>query len=668
MEKILLENEENMKRLRGDLSPYYTKKELNPREIDSNTISIVMTSSDRSKQVYFTLQTIQKSAFKNIHLVLVDDSTLDPIDESRLASFGINTDFITIDRTKKFWVNPCVNYNIGFSFIKGTRVIIQNSEVFHMGDILSVANNFNDDSYFVFDVIPSRNLETNEALYALPQLELAMENPLAYFENWYQHAQHHNRLYHFLTFTSHAVIKKLGGFSWDYSFSTCYDDDDFVLKLKFFKIPIINIQYQDRLLGIHQYHKKAKTTDDYSKIPTNSDLHHYKNRHILHYGKYPECSDDMTTYSQSIKRLFKGRDTKIPIVITITGIRPDFIRMSYVFKRLDQEFNHILIHTGQHYDKMLSDVFFDELQIRKPNFVLNTGKESSNHYEQLSYLSKAIPDLLKQHSLNPDLVLFLGDSNSAAVSLPLKKEGYAIGHIEAGMRSFDMRMLEEINRRVCDVCSDILFVYHEEYKRNLEKEGITKNVYVVGNTIVEPTNEVSKVLMQVPKQRSCILVDIHRPENFQYKDRLESILEFAKRAGEKYNLPVKLLYFKRLVDSLKTNNISAEGIELIPLMSYKEYLQTVYNCPFIISDSGTGQEEPALLNTPVVVPRDYTERPMSYTSNCSIQYKAAEKNDEEVFYWLDRWMEGNQQMDTRWLGDGSTSEAIIQHLKGYFGV
>jgi len=194
-------------------------------------------------------------------------------------------------------------------------------------------------------------------------------------------------------------------------------------------------------------------------------------------------------------------------VVTITGIRPDFIRMAEIFKKLDENFNHILIHTGQHYDKLLSDVFFDELEIRKPDYVLNTGQESSNHFDQLSYLSKHVPLLFKEKNINPDIILFLGDSNTSGVAFPLKKEGYKIGHIEAGMRSFDKRMLEEINRTVCDHCSDILFVYHDEYKRFLEKENITKNVFVVGNTIVEVANKFKHEIICKPKENNMILMD-----------------------------------------------------------------------------------------------------------------------------------------------------------------
>ena len=347
-------------------------------------------------------------------------------------------------------------------------------------------------------------------------------------------------------------------------------------------------------------------------------------------------------------------------VVTITGIRPDFIRMCMVFKELDNHFNHILIHTGQHYDMELSDIFFKQLNIRNPDYILNTGISCKNHFEQLAYLSTEIPKLLQEKNIHPDLILFLGDSNSAGVSFPLKKAGYKIGHIEAGMRSYDKRMLEEINRTVCDHCSDILFVYHEDYKEQLRQENITENVFVVGNTIVEPFLLFRDQIMNIQKKNNMILLDIHRPENFNYVDRLKHIFEFANVCIEKYNIPVKLLYFKRLKDAIDMYKLELGKIEMVPLYAYKEYLETVYHSRFIISDSGTGQEEPALLGTPVIVPRDFTERPQSYTNNCSIQLKVEkEYNSEEIFKWLE--MHDNK-MNTDWLGQGNTSKLIVNQL------
>ena len=414
--------------------------------------------------------------------------------------------------------------------------------------------------------------------------------------------------------------------------------------------------------GIHLYHILAIHSWDNDTKPKNNSLYSLKKLISDHFQKYIEITENKKEYNNLLIKL----GIKKPVIVTITGIRPDFIRMSMIFKELDNNFHHILIHTGQHYDTLLSDVFFQELNLRKPDYILNTGKESSNHYEQLSYLSSSIPSLLKENNISPDLILFLGDSNSASVSLPLKKEGYKIGHIEAGMRSYDKRMLEEINRTVCDHCSDILFVYHEDYKQQLAKENITKNVFVVGNTIVEPFMLFRDSILQSPKLNNMILLDIHRPENFNYVIRLIKIFKFANKCIEKYKIPVKMLYFKRLHDMIQNNSLDIGKIEMIPLMPFKEYLSTVYNSRFIISDSGTGQEEPALLNTPVVVPRDFSERHQSYENNCSIKFAVEDDNSEQVFQWIHDIESGSKKIDISWLGDGQTSKHIIKHLHEYF--
>jgi UDP-N-acetylglucosamine 2-epimerase len=343
------------------------------------------------------------------------------------------------------------------------------------------------------------------------------------------------------------------------------------------------------------------------------------------------------------------------VVVTITGIRPDFIRMSELFKKFDEHFFHVLIHTGQHYDPVLSDAFFYD---RKPDFVFDAGRKSTNHYEQLSYLSVAIPKLFEDEGISPDLIVFLGDSNTVGVSFPLKKQGYTICHIEAGMRSGDRRMLEEINRTVCDHCSDIHFVYHEAYRTNLERENIQSNVFVVGNTIVEVARQFQ---FTEPKRRDMILMDIHRPENFNDPDRLRAILQFAHECHERYACPVKLLYFKRLMESLARHGIELGHVEVIPLMNQKDYLETVYHARFLVSDSGTGQEEPVLFGTRVLVPRDFTERPQSYDAQCSFQVRLNPLNSTEAFEWLDK----EHPMDTTWLGDGTTSDQIVTHIKDF---
>jgi UDP-N-acetylglucosamine 2-epimerase len=358
-------------------------------------------------------------------------------------------------------------------------------------------------------------------------------------------------------------------------------------------------------------------------------------------------------------------------ILTITGIRPDFIRMSKIFKKFDENFEHILIHTGQHYDKMLSDVFFEELDIRKPDYNLEIGGPGKEHFHQSADLSVKIIELIRKENLNPDLICFLGDSNSVVSAVALKKEGYKIGHIEAGMRSGDKRMLEEINRIVCDQCSDHLFVYHNNYRDKALKENINPNqITVVGNTIVEVSQEMKEYVFMMEKTNEHIILDVHRPENFNDRTRLENIIRFANDMGYLYNKPVKMLNFGRTESKLKQWKIDLEDIELIPLMSYKKYIESVYRSQFIISDSGTAQEEPALFGTPVIVPRDFTERPESVWSNCSFMidvnslYNATWGHALKYIEFLES---GEIKIDTQWLGDGNTSQIIVDKIKEIYG-
>ena len=299
-------------------------------------------------------------------------------------------------------------------------------------------------------------------------------------------------------------------------------------------------------------------------------------------------------------------------IVTITGIRPDFIRMSKIFNKLDQAewCKHILIHTGQHYDNLLSGIFFKDLNIREPDFNLQIGGAGKKHYHQQAELGTKVIELFEKENIKPDLILFLGDSNSVLASVPLRKEGYAIGHIEAGMRSYDERMLEEINRKVCDHVSNYLFVYHNNYKKKAMREGIDENkIHVVGNTIIEPLTEIADLDYVGIKKH--IILDIHRPENFKYPDRLKKIIQFANFCNESTKIPVKMLRFRGTMHSLEHNDIDIGNIETIELMGYKNFIKFMQDSLFIISDSGTAQEEPALLNIPVIVPRDFTERPES---------------------------------------------------------
>jgi UDP-N-acetylglucosamine 2-epimerase (non-hydrolysing) len=164
------------------------------------------------------------------------------------------------------------------------------------------------------------------------------------------------------------------------------------------------------------------------------------------------------------------------------------------------------------------------------------------------------------------------------------------------------------------------------------------------------------------------LLDIHRPENFKYKDRIINILKYSNELSKKYNLPIKLIGFGRTLKNIEEFNIDVTNfnVEIIELMSFKNYLNSVNESLFIISDSGTAQEEPSIFKIPVIVPRDFTERPESVEGNCSLMLDVnvySEKNLLDVYNWIDDIVENKKIMDISWLGNGKTSDSIIDILK-----
>lgn len=343
-------------------------------------------------------------------------------------------------------------------------------------------------------------------------------------------------------------------------------------------------------------------------------------------------------------------------VITIAGIRPDFIRLASLIEKLDAhpEIQHTLIHTGQHYDKNLSEIFFQDLGIREPDY--NLGCAKGSHIDQFCDLLPKVINLLSKivDKRSEHIVMFLGDSNSVMLAPSLKKECYRIGHIEALMRSHDIRMLEEINRICCDSVSDELFAYHPNYLPHGDR--LFGRKYVVGNTIVEPT---LKYRPTTVKTRWHIVLDIHRPENFEDPYRLSKIFDIASDAGVYFGLPVYTLMMPRTIQALTKFGISTKRLNLIPPVGYKEYLELQHNALFIISDSGTAMEESCLLNTPTFIPREFTERPESYQNNCSV-YLPLRDIDA---YWMQYHIEQqNILRDTTWLGDGTTSQQIVDIL------
>lgn len=294
---ILKDNLHKLNELRDlvkSKDPHYINHiKINNNDISPNTISIVMTSHERSRQVYYTLKTIQRSEFKDVQVIIVDDSEYDILNIDMLRSFPFNIDLILINPTTKYWVNPCINYNIGFEYIEGGKVIIQNSEVCHVGDVLKYVNeNVNDRSYHVFDVKVSNDLSTNNILYSYDNLTIDIFN-LNIYKQWYQHYIHNNRCFHFLTAMSANIFDIIKEFSYDYAFAGCYDDDDFVLKIR---INNINIKLVENVVynvgGIHLYHEyiQSKNNKIIYQSGSNEQVFLRKKEYFERFNEYVEVS------------------------------------------------------------------------------------------------------------------------------------------------------------------------------------------------------------------------------------------------------------------------------------------------------------------------------------------------------------------------------------------
>ena len=291
-------------------SNIYTHHCISKNSIDDATITIVMTSSNRSKQTYYTLDTIQRSAYKNIQVVLVDDSSDDPIHIDKLDTYPFSIDFIGIHREKKFWHNPCVNYNIGFKFIKGGNIVIQNAEVCHVGDVLSyIQPLFCDDHYFVFDVVASSNYESNDTIYTSDTTTTDIYKNTSLFDVvWYQSVTN-NRKFHFMSALTRHTFEKTKGFSYDYALGRSYDDNDFLLRI---------ISNQDKRIvcchhtiskcgGIHLFHVANSDVTGWDHgldgREWNETLYKAKNMYVDKYKVYLEVSETAETFEENYSKL-----------------------------------------------------------------------------------------------------------------------------------------------------------------------------------------------------------------------------------------------------------------------------------------------------------------------------------------------------------------------------
>jgi len=309
-------------------------------------------------------------------------------------------------------------------------------------------------------------------------------------------------------------------------------------------------------------------------------------------------------------------------VISVVGARPNFMKVAPLYREFLKHKNkieHIIVHTGQHYDEKMSKVFFDDLELPKPDIYLGVG--SGTHSVQTAKIMIEFEKILEEKK--PDVVLVVGDVNSTlACSVVASKMLVPLVHVEAGLRSFDNTMPEEINRKVTDVLCDLLFVTEKSGMENLRNEGVNaKKIHFVGNVMID------SLIQYLEKSKSStflhdlnltnnkyILTTIHRPSNVDQKDNLEKILTIFE--GFPTDFPIIFPMHPRTQKNiglfgLKERFDNLKNVKIVEPIGYLDFINLMANSKFVLTDSGGIQEESTYLGIPCITMRDNTERPIT---------------------------------------------------------
>jgi UDP-N-acetylglucosamine 2-epimerase (non-hydrolysing) len=369
----------------------------------------------------------------------------------------------------------------------------------------------------------------------------------------------------------------------------------------------------------------------------------------------------------------------------ILGTRPEIIKMSPIIRRLERKgIDYFVLHTGQHYDFLMDKIFFKELEL-KPE-ILNLDVGSGTHAEVTGKILMGVEKVLMDQK--PDIVLVQGDTNSVlAGALTCKKLHITLGHIEAGLRSYDRRMPEEYNRIICDHISDFLFAPTKRAEEVLRAEGIgdkellyydklfTPKIILTGNTIVDAiqenvkkANEVSKILEKMNlKCGDYFLVTAHREENVDHKDRLLGILNGFKSLSDLYNLsiiyPMHPRTKKRILEfGLLKNLNEIKNLKVIDPVGFYDLLTLESNAKLVLTDSGGLQEETCSLRIPCVVLRDRSDRTESVEVGASM---LAGCDTERIVKAVEIMLNKSRDWDNPF-GSGNTSDIILDVLEKHY--
>ncbi len=354
------------------------------------------------------------------------------------------------------------------------------------------------------------------------------------------------------------------------------------------------------------------------------------------------------------------------MIAVLVGTRPELIKMAPVIRALNKrKLPFVFIHSNQHYSEEMDQRIVNDLKLPQPDFHLHVG--SGSHAIQTGKIMQGVEKICQE--IKPSVMVVHGDTNTTlGGALTAKKMKIPVGHVEAGLRSHDYQMPEEINRILTDRISDILFSPTEQAKKNLLKEGINdKTIIVTGNTVVDALLQHVDIAKKSPILRThsiaknkFILATAHRPENVDSKDRLMALIALLTHAQKKLNSAIVWPIHPRTAQKLAEFDLTLPANwTIIPPVGYIEMLALMSSAQLIMTDSGGVQEEAFILKKPLVTMRDSTERPETLTANFIIDTET-KKFDKALKEYANNKVEWSNAF-----GDGTAGEKIAAELQHY---